>query len=1051
MEENDNKFINSLTLLKSKTLSFFKSEIVKIGGTAFLGAFLLVFTIPLFFDNSGLKFQITSKVAEVLGANLAIKGDVDIAFLPTPHVTIHEALIQNFKPDSENLDVATVYNFYASEIEIKLPLLTFSDEFAIKELIFKDVMLERYYDNNTAAVRENGLTSLISKVNSGQEAAQMGVGEGVSGNLFPVGQFKFSKTSYNFPKITIDSGTTILYDIFGRKKEISDINGELFLGKKKITAEGTFTSENITSNFEMLIKFNATPGKMNSFLKVASPVLNLRVDGNFPSENKTLEEGFLANDFQGQINMEIAELRSFYKSYLNNYSVIASRLKYNAKPISLSCEMVVKEGEMVVDKLEIKSTLLDGTGKINLSKKDKKIPVIDIDLTLENLDLDNIWSSEVSSNGEVKKTEEVTDKTDAEKQVEEKKESAQTINLDLTKKIKNFDLSAEIKIKNVKYLNGQIRDASLYLTASKEGEILVMPLIFQIPGEGVLRMNGAIDNHSIAPKFVGKIDVVGKSLGDVFKWLQIYSQNLKFDNLKNYTLYSDVLLLPDSISLNSLYLSLNNNGSEMLGELKVGNLGKSINTAGRFQISKFDVDDYFFTSSQNIYLAPGSLLKKLLWLNNITVSSDFDLNFDKLIYKDEVFNNQKTKLRFGHGYFEIYELSLNSDNTDLQASLAVDISSSIPKFNLKINADKLHYKTSQMNFVNRDGSVKETEDRNFFDQLYALPSIEDFSGKIALEFDDLEIDGVSMKNAKLSGMLKEGNITNAEALFDIYDGNLTYNGFLGVKLRKTINGNIVLRNASINPLLRDIFGIKNIYGIANVSANVTSVAANKSEFASNLTSEVKFSSNAPYIEGYGLSDLIKKMLYPTINAEELRDPEKILVNKDARTVFKQARGNFQISGGENGKVKIDVSAPAMNAILSGNLDPEKPSIDVLFNAIFITGNSRKQTPINIATSLKGPTDNISQSTNMDQAKQYLGLMKIDKPSNPNSLIPSQENIQPAPAIQNPPMQNGPAFENPQAIPNQQNTAPQTIEKTTLIPQQNAEQPQMFEVPLDKIQ
>jgi len=96
-----------------------------------------------------------------------------------------------------------------------------------------------------------------------------------------------------------------------------------------------------------------------------------------------------------------------------------------------------------------------------------------------------------------------------------------------------------------------------------------MPLIFNIPGQGILRLNGAIDKSTATPKLVGKIDATGKNLGEVLKWLQMQSQNLKLDNLKNYNLYSDLLLPPSSMVLNNFYLGLSGTNSEFLGEIRI--------------------------------------------------------------------------------------------------------------------------------------------------------------------------------------------------------------------------------------------------------------------------------------------------------------------------------------------------------------------------------------------------------------------------------------------------------------------------------------------------
>ena len=54
------------------------------------------------------------------------------------------------------------------------------------------------------------------------------------------------------------------------------------------------------------------------------------------------------------------------------------------------------------------------------------------------------------------------------------------------------------------------------------------------------------------------------------------------------------------------------------------------------------------------------LIRKLLWLNDISSNAQFDLSFDKLIYGGEEFADQSMKLSFGRGYIQIENLKLKS-------------------------------------------------------------------------------------------------------------------------------------------------------------------------------------------------------------------------------------------------------------------------------------------------------------------------------------------------------------------------------------------------------
>lgn len=981
---------------EERGLKIVKSEALRVFLLIIFLIVLVVYALPFFFDNSALKSQISRKISQISGATFIIRGDVKVGLLPSPTITINDVLLQNYKPKVTENQTQRTYNIYARSVEIKFPIFKFSEEEIFKKITIFDPVFEGYVTSNEAIERQNKLTSIIADFTKSPLTKEANLGSGVSEKFFSISEIDAGELKTgSAPDIIVENGEGVIYDRFSRIKELKAINFELEVSAKKTVAEGSFSSEDILSNFKFLAKFNSQANSPDSTLDIISPVMQLHASGNFTSENR----GILSTDFKGKVEMEILELKSFYRSYISGMGVIPNKLKYSAQPLKITADIQNISREININNLTINSTLASGAGDINLNFADK-IPLIDINLNLENLDLDNIWSNEaiavaMDERGESEQSNIANDEAEFVSQQPvvaapealpdqaapaeiEKTEKIEPINFKLAEKIKNFDLSAEIKVKSAKYLEGEIKDTVLYLTVSKAGEIMVLPMIFRIPGEGIFRVNGVLDNSTIVPKFVGKFDASGKSLKDVFKWLKIESQNLKFDNLREYNLYSDILLLPNSIAMNNFYLNLNNGASEFLGELKIDNAGNVANIISRFQISEFNVDDYFLTSGQNIYFSPGSLLKKLLWLNDIGSNNDLTLRFEKMIYKKEEFPEQSMKLRFGRGYFEISDLNLKSDKTNLKASLAVDISDKNPKFEIKVDADNFHYETLDKTTVvagdSRDSSIfKAPKNHNFFDQFYALPSLEGFGGKVALNFNDLNIDGTQIKNAKISGKMKDGNIDVSEMALDIYGGNLTYKGLLGIKMTKTINGNLTLTNASLQPLLSDAMGINNISGVANISASITALANVKEDFTKQLTSEIKINANAPSISGYGLNDLVKKMFMPQNYAAELRNPENILLNPQSVTTFKQANGTIQLINGKEGKMRINVSAPAMNGILSGTISGENKTVDALFNVIFLTGNRNKQTPINIATNLKGSFGAISQSTNLDQARQFLGL------------------------------------------------------------------------------
>lgn len=971
------KIITNLPNLKQRLA---KSKTAKIITPIFLGIILFLLLAPLLLDNSYLKFEIAQKFSKVSGFNLQIRGDVKVKLLPSPHIIMEDILLQNYRSKTSK----QVYNFYAKSAKVKISLYNSK----IKKLTLEEPTLERYFDSDKVTKRKNKLSEIISEITKDPIIENKSLKPGISSKLIAID--KINKTQFrvkNLPNIIINNGHLIIYDKLEKLKELQITKLNSKINKDKIVINGNFKSEDIISDFEGLFNFNSKSKKPDSYFDLSSPLTQIHLEGNFTSANKGLK-----SNFKGKLAAEIQELKTFYKTYIDKNDIIYHKIKYNHNPLKISANINNNRGILAINDINLQSMMINGSGTIT-SDFSQKIPLIDIIFKIQDFDLDALLSKEplaitlpktikselqnlpddmVGSILPIKQES----KNDKSSLIDNKKNAKKLVKFNLSNQNKNFDLTTEIDIKNTKYLGGIIRDTNIYLTVSNSGKVMILPMIFKIPGKGDFRLNGTFDNSFGLPKFIGEFDFKGESLEDLLKWLKIESQNLKFDHLNEYEAHSDLLLVPNEVNLNNFYLNLNKGNSEFLGKVKINTSNKIPLIKSDFQINKFDIDHYFLTSGQNIYFSPGSLLRKLLWLNTTNSEKEITARFDKLIYKEEEFINPNLKLKLKHGYLEIEQLNLNSDKTKIEASLILDISSSDPTFYLKVNGSDFNY-ISQIPENEKLITIKQ----KFSDQFFALPSLDGFNGIINLNFDNLNLEGLIINDAKLLGKLRNGTLPETNISGNIFGGKLQYNGSLALKLNKTINGSLSLNEVDLAELLSTTLNINNISGISNIAASISSSASNKNDFISKLVSHIKFNTNSPKISSYGLSDLISKMASPRTYGADLRQPENILTNNNAITIFNQASGTINIAGKKNGKINVKVKAPAMNGILSGSINLANNTANMLFNSIFLTGTIQNTIPINIATNISGKIDNLSTSSNIDQVRQYLGLPKVNNNSN----------------------------------------------------------------------
>lgn len=150
-----------------------KPEGFKLAVAIFLGIVFLIFLAPAFFDNTILKSQIEQKFRTIFVADVAINGEVKVAWLPVPMVTLQDVVVKDYRPKIfekviKSLDKnasSKTYNFYAKSIQIRFPIFKFSDSKFAEKIIFNDLVVESYKFVEKPSVRKNKFSEIAAKFN----------------------------------------------------------------------------------------------------------------------------------------------------------------------------------------------------------------------------------------------------------------------------------------------------------------------------------------------------------------------------------------------------------------------------------------------------------------------------------------------------------------------------------------------------------------------------------------------------------------------------------------------------------------------------------------------------------------------------------------------------------------------------------------------------------------------------------------------------------------------------------------------------------------------
>ncbi len=974
--------------IKERILAFLKSEGFKMVAIVFSCLFAFVIVFPSYLDNSKLKFDISQRLSKLTQATISIRGNLDISLLPVPTISLKEVFIENYAPMGSRSEVDNFYNIYCKNVKVVYPILKLNNRQLIKNLIADGCIIEGAIPDILSKIENSLFAKKIASIKANQNDSKNVMEEGLSSKIFSIDDLESTAIFLATPpSIQLNDSIITFFNETGVNKEFTEIYSTIEFDKDFINGYGSFVSQSIDNEFKINTKFNSQEKEPDSFFSLNSSVFNLKIQGNFLENNL---KGLLRTKFNGFVELEINDLKNFYKSLISSNDAVSNKLKSINKTIKISSFINNENKNLDLKKIIINSDVINGNGDIAMQVNDDNILVSDVKLNIDDFNIDSIWSTEnparklVELNSIPKAPENSNNKNeDANKNLPTIGNSEQKISLKSPPKIKkrlisdlillarDYDINLEIFIQKANLYQEVIQDIKIFANIPNLGKMVINPLSFKIANDSEFRINGILEDSSNNTKLIGYIDGKGQSLNEVFKWLKIKSDIIKTDNLKNFTLYSDFEVDQNAIFLNNFYINLEDKKTEFYGDFSIKDFEKKRSVYCNIKASEFDVQKYLILSKNNPYFREGILFDKLLWLNEVFSDFDLKIKFDKFIYRGNEFVDQELAIQAGRGFLKFPKTRFKSIDNIFDLEFNVDISDKNQIANFLLNADKLTMKFRDEHI----DSIKNYR-RSIFDKYFELPSLQGFSGDIDFSVKQLVIDDKIINDFEHKNSFKNSVFGQSKTSMKLYDGTFEFKGLNDIKYNKIINGNFSCKGCDIGKILSELYHVNSISGIANISGNLVSIGKSYREFIDNLNSEISLAISSPKIKGYGLTDLVKKIYAIQANAKELSEPEKIIENKDSSTQYLQGKGFINIKGEKNSNFSISLKAPLINSIFSGMVFMKEKSLNGTLNTIFVAVNAKKQVPINIATNVVGFFDDTAQVSNLNQARQFLGLDRI---------------------------------------------------------------------------
>ena len=1049
-----NKFTKILSSISQLAKDTCRSEIIRISTAIVALIFIALYAFPKLLNTKGLYFILEQKISTITHANFKINGEVKLAMLPRPNITINKANLDNYRYQGN------ICNLKADQLKIFLPFFH-SETSHLHSIQLKESAFECYKEN----AKPSHIINDSQDDTTNKKNLQPLDSNQISAKIFNINSLDEIKFGYDKFQIIIENGTANFYNEKLQNKRIERINLKALENINNIVLGGEFDINGINHKINTVVNFN----NKDSRFSISSEDYNIELIGNLKGERAKISQA----SFDGKVSFAVNSLKNFYRSLFYR-DTIYSKLQSNNQPLNLNATVKVSNKTIKVDQILINSNLINGSGNI-IVDLNYKTPAIDLNFSLENLRLTDIWSIEpvklIGSQLSAKDKETATSPTDSpikegdegDEAEQEKTSDSTTNNINLAnstltnnniaveknnsansssqndrndtkqekseikleqnkgdnletdnysfpnqyreKKFayhdymleinkiakknnykKSFDLTADITIKNITYFNSTIKDFEIYFTVSPNSELSILPMTFKIPGDGLVRFIGFLDNKQISPVLVGNLDSFGNDFGSLLNLLQIDSKIFNKNILKKYQLSSGLLMLPDSAVLDNFYLSLNDSQLNLIGEIKLDHTNINKKLIADLKIDNFDYQEHLSALDYQSYIAPGKLLKKLIWLNEVGTSYDLKLSFEKMSINQNLFVNSKLNLIFGNGQLGLRQFNLENDQYNILGDMIIDISKKQPELNINLKANEIDIEkllTAEKDNIFKDQSqpVNNNEDTeknkennsNLSDKILSFTSLDGFSGKIDIEIEKMPLKDLLVENFIASGQLKGGVIDIKNMDFRAFDGLFSYKGSVGMRFQKSISGNIEGKKANIGKMIIHFSGNNNLDAIANLSTSISFSASNIKEFKKDLSANIKFNAIKPVVKGYGLNKIINSVANYQQNYPILQNIDKTLFDTNQYTSFKNADGHITIKK-EEAKFRFNLANTGVSGIFSGKQNINNNTMGAVANIIFFTGSKNKLVPINLATSItvnsKGA---VSLNGNYNQIYQYLNI------------------------------------------------------------------------------
>jgi uncharacterized protein involved in outer membrane biogenesis len=468
-------------------------------------AIAAILVVPSFINWNGYKAQIESEARKTTGRDLSIDGDISLALLPAPKLSVKGVRFANAEGGSAP-DMATLDSL---DVRVALmPLLSGKIQVTSLTLVKPTILLEKLPDG-----RGNWeLAPAGETAPAPSEAAH----EGISGG---------GGLSLSFDRVRIENGTFIYRDAAaGSEQKLEALDSEIHVGSLAgpFDATGTATYQGIKARFE------ADAGALS-----AGQPSTVRLKLGLGDPESTLEfAGTMATVAEAgpHVTGKLSAGGDDLSALLNAVSPGAGSNALTKQKFSLSSD--IDAGAAGGSAKNLILALGDQQASGEASVELGELIKAKLAMSLPGLDLDKLLASAAPAPGDQTQTQAPVPQT-------------KPPNFALPQ---NILADIDLGIEAISYNNGVVNKVRLVAQVAN-GELSLTRFNASLPGGSDVALAGRLAAVEGLPSFAGTLELHSDNLRSLLEWLKVAMPDMPPDRLRKLSLASRVTATPNQLQI----------------------------------------------------------------------------------------------------------------------------------------------------------------------------------------------------------------------------------------------------------------------------------------------------------------------------------------------------------------------------------------------------------------------------------------------------------------------------------------------------------------------